>query len=140
MNNFEFYLDKKLVKRQSKDNELAKSLIKDGVERVEKMKELDINSFSKIIFENIYDALRDLLDALLSVEGYKSYSHEATISYLKNCGFEDSIIMQLDNFRYLRNSSKYYGKGISKDNADEIVNFYENYHEKLIKLIKSKIV
>lgn len=38
-------------------------------------------------------------------DGYKSDSHEASITYLKNLGIEDSITEQLDEFRYERNSS-----------------------------------
>lgn len=128
------------MKKQSIDFELSKSLVKDAEERVEKMKSLDLKKFSKIIFENFYDALRDLLDALLSCKGYKSYSHEASISYLKLNGFEDSVILQLDSFRFVRNSSKYYGKGISKEDCNEIIDLYQIYSNKLIKLIKSNIV
>ncbi len=123
MNEFELYLKEGKVKRKTPDFELAKSLINDSKTRIEKINRLDIKEFSKIIFENAYDAIRDALDAVLAADGYKSYSHEASIIYLKRHAFEDSTIKELDNFRYMRNSSKYYGKDVSEDDAEEILDF-----------------
>ncbi len=138
MNDFEFYLDEGKVKRQSPDKEFAKSLINDASERFEKSTMLDVKLFSKIIFENIYDAIREILDALLAADGYKSYSHEASIAYLRKYKIEDSVIMELDSLRYKRNSSKYYGKGISPDDVLEIIRFYKSHSEQLIQIIKKK--
>lgn len=139
MNEFEFYLKEGKVKRKTPDFELSKSLINDSKTRLEKIKKLEIKEFSKIIFENAYDSLRDALDALLAAEGYKSYSHEASIAYLKKHAFEDSTLKELDNFRYLRNSSKYYGKDISKDEAKMILDFCRKYMEKIISLSEIKL-
>ena len=65
MNDFEFYLEEGDVKKRKPDMELAKSLLKDAMVRFEKVSRLDVDEFAKIIFENIYDAIRDVLDALL---------------------------------------------------------------------------
>mgnify|MGYP001157325943 CR=1 FL=1 len=138
MNDFEFYLNEGKVKKQAPDKELAKSLVNDANERVGKVSKLDVKMFPKIAFENVYDALREILDALLTVSGYKSYSHEASIAYLKKYKIEDSVITELDNFRYKRNSSKYYGKGISEQDAVEIINFYKNHSGKLKSIINNK--
>lgn len=113
------------VKKQSIDTELAVSLLKDAKERAEKSKKLSVKDFGKIIFENIYDSLRELLDAILALEGYKSYSHEASIAYLQILGFSDATITELDNLRYKRNSSKYYGKGVPLEDVENILSFYD---------------
>lgn len=139
MNEFNFYVNEGKVKKQSGDTELAKSLIKDAKERVKQASKLDASLFSKIIFENVYDAIREILDALLAVDGYKSYSHEASIAYLNNYDFDDSIISEIDNFRYLRNSSKYYGKDVSEEDAREILQFYQKYSEKIISIVQGKL-
>lgn len=55
MNDFEFYLNEGDVKKRRADIELAKSLLKDARDRFEKMPELDMENFAKIIFENVYD-------------------------------------------------------------------------------------
>ena len=83
MKNFEFYIEEGKVKKCSKDIELVKSLVNDAIERKKLIELMDINFMSKIIYENSYDVLRNILDALLLIDGYKSYSHEASISYLK---------------------------------------------------------
>lgn len=140
MNEFELYLKEGKVKRQTPDFELAGSLIEDSKIRIEKIKKPDIREFSKIAFENAYDAIRDILDALLAADGYKSYSHEASIAYLKKYAFEDSTIKELDNFRYLRNSSKYYGKDVPEDDAVGILEFYQKYSEKIILAANKKLI
>ncbi|MBS3132079.1 hypothetical protein J4212_06610 [Candidatus Woesearchaeota archaeon] len=80
MNDFSFYLQEGKVKRQSPDRELASSLLADAKGRMAMISKLDTKVFAKIIFENVYDAIREILDALLAADGYKSYSHEASIA------------------------------------------------------------
>ena len=134
MKEFAYFIKEGSVRRVSEDINLAKSLIKDMKERI---KDVSIRGISpKLIFENVYDALRDFCDALLAVKGFKSYSHEASISFLKNCSFEDSVANELDLFKYKRNGSKYYGKPIFREDADEIRKFYERLKPKINKVIK----
>ena len=140
MNEFEYYLAEGKVKRQRHDLELAKSLLNDSLERFEKMTKLEVKDFSKIIFENIYDALRAILDALLAADGYKSYSHEASIAYLQKYGVEDSVLVELDDLRYKRNSSKYYGKDVSYGDALMIIDFYKKHSKKLLDIVRSKLI
>lgn len=136
MTYFEIFLNKGDVKKISPDIELFNSLIKDMNERLAKAKLLDKNIFSKIFFENIYDALRDFCDALLAKDGFKSYSHQASINYLLKKGFDVSIVNELDQFRYKRNGSKYYGVPISIEEAKDIENFYKRIKNKINETIK----
>ena len=135
---FEYFLEINEVKKCQKNIELAKSLIKDMNERIEKSRMLDIKVFSKMIFENIYDSLRDFCDALLAFDGYKSYSHQASIAYLQKYGFDISVIDEFDKHRYKRNGSKYYGQKILEEDAVKIKDFYLMLKEKIIKLINNK--
>lgn len=135
---FEYFVENEEVKKCSKDFELAKSLIKDMEERIEKCLMLDIKIFSKFIFENMYDALRDFCDALLALNGFKSYSHQASISYLTKEGFDFSVIEEFDQFRYKRNGSKYYGQAIPEESARQIKEFYLRIKEKINKILKSR--
>ena len=139
MREFDFYLREKKVKKVSPDIELAKSLVKDSDERINAIKLLDTKILKKIIFENVYDSMRALLDALLAADGYKSYSHEASIAYLKRYGLDDFTLTNLDNFRFDRNSSKYYGKGISQDSVEEILAFYNKFAVKIKKILDKKL-
>lgn len=139
MNDFEFYLNEGEVKKRTPDPNLAKALLRDAESRFENIVKLDTKTFHKIIFENAYDSFRELLDALLAIDGYKSYSHEASIAYLKKYGFDDSIILELDEFRFKRNSSKYYGKDVSPSDAEGIIKFYRKRSEPVISLIKRRL-
>jgi hypothetical protein len=136
---FNYFVEEKKVKKIRPDIELAKSLLKNIEEREKTALKLDSNEFQLIIFENIYDCLRELLDAILALEGYKSYSHEAVIIYLKNFNFPESKIFDLNRFRIKRNNSKYYGKSPQVEDALEIKDFYlENKHF-LIGIINERI-
>jgi hypothetical protein len=136
---FEYFLQNNEVKKASVDVNLAKSLVKDMKERIEKSLLLDPKIFAKMIFENIYDALRDFCDALLSINGYKSYSHQASISFLIKENFDVSMINELDQFRYKRNGSKYYGESIYPEDSEKIKEFYLINKNKFEKIIKKKI-
>lgn len=140
MKPFEYFLENQEVKKASVDINLAKSLAKDMIGRMKDVLSLDISKFPKIIFENIYDSLRDFADALLAIDGFKSYSHQASFAYLSKYSFEDSVLDTLDKFRYKRNSSKYYGQDISVDEAKEILNFYSRNKQKINMLLKNKKV
>lgn len=139
MKPFDYYLKKKDVRMISKDIELAKSLRKDLFERAEKALKLNQDDFAKMIFENIYDCLREFCDILLALDGYKSYSHEASICYLKRYNFADPDILALDRFRYKRNASKYYGREITNNDAEEIKEFYLGMISKIKKLLDEKL-
>lgn len=138
MREFEYFIKIEEVRKKQPNLPLARSLVLDMQQRIKDASALDMDRFPKIIFESIYDALRDFCDALLSLEGYKSYSHEASIAYLSKKGFDIVFISELDNYRYKRNGSKYYGTKISTEDAKAISGFYERNKAKLYKILKEK--
>ncbi len=136
MEDFEFYLKKGIVKKSFVDTQRAKKLVKDGESRMDDVGQLEIHKFPKLIFENVYDGIRDFLFAILLQNGYKTNSHEAPIAYLLNLGFDVYTVNKLDNFRYLRNGSKYYGEEITIEEAKDIKEFYLVINSKLNKILK----
>ena len=140
MTSFDYFLSEGNVKKISPDLELSKSLIKDMKERINKASLLDINIFPKMIFENVYDGLRDFCDAVLALNGFKSYSHQASIYYLLKKGLDISTVKELDQFRYKRNSSKYYGVSISVKEAKEIKKFYKRIKSKIDEILKKEML
>ena len=139
MKPFEYFIKEGDVKISSKNIALAISLIKDMNERFDEIKSLDERKLPKLVFEHIYDALRSFCDALLAKDGYKSYSHQASISYLSKYGFDINTIWNLDKFRYKRNGSKYYGEKITYDNAKEIKEFFNKIKSR-IKVLSKEII
>ena len=82
---FEYYLDANLVRKQKADKEEAKSLMKKALHRLNYIKKQKINEdTASFIFEDIYESLREASQSLMALKGYKPYSHEALISFLKD--------------------------------------------------------
>jgi len=138
MKPFEYFIETQEIKNGIKDIALARSLVKDMLSRIKDVLSLDINKLPKLIFENIYDALRDFADAVLAIDGFKSYSHQASFAYLSKYNFEETILDTFDRFRYKRNGSKYYGQGISIEEAKEILEFYKRNKDKINDILKNK--
>ena len=138
MNSFEYYVEKGEVRKATRDPALARSLIESAGRRMRFISSQPINSESAtIIHEQVYDALRELLDSILAMEGYKSYSHIASISYLKKFAeFNHKEINKLDTARQRRNNSKYYGAQTTPEETQEILAFYKNIRPKIDKKLK----
>ena len=132
MREFEFYLQKGEVKKVSKDIALANALLKNITKRLNSLKKLNPKDDAEMFFENSYDCIREVCDAVLAVKGYKSYSHIASITYLKKVGFNDSLIIKLDSFRAKRNGSKYYGEEILKQDSEEIEEFIKTEFKNIV--------
>lgn len=139
MREFQSYLESKKVNKASPDRELARALLQNVEEREKSTLKLEVKEFPLLVFENLYDCLRELLDALLAVEGYKSYSHEASIAYLRHFKFPESKIAQLDRFRAKRNNSKYYGRSPSRDDAEEVKVFYKENKKILLGVLAKRL-
>lgn len=141
MKPFEEFIKTKDVKRIFPDIELAKSLVEETETRIEIALEMKLDDKrARVIFELLYDSLRELIDALLTLDGYKSYSHEAAIAYLKKFSdFSDFEISSLESFRKIRIASKYYGKPAKIEEAVRIKEQFQILKEKIIKIINSKL-
>ena len=135
---FKYYLDKGEVKKVRRDVALAKSLINNLSDREKMVLKYSLKD-ALIIYENLYDCLREICDALLALDEYKSYSHQASITYLRKYGFDEVFVKKLDDFRFKRNSSKYYGKKLTEEDAKEIREFYLKNKGKLLNILKQKI-
>lgn len=135
---FKFYLGQGKVRKVAKDPSLARSLGKNLRSRGEMALALDTKTFAMLVFENLYDCLREICDALLAMDGYKTYSHEASITYLREKGVPDGLVAQIDRYRRRRNASKYYGKTVSSEDAEDIRGFYIKYAPQLLELLEAK--
>ena len=114
MKDFEYYIGKGEVKKQSPDANFAASLIQDAVQRFKYASGAKPDEKSaKYIYEDIYDSLREAIDSLLALRGFKSYSHVASISFLKQFDFSYDEMDSLERMRKRRNGMKYYGKTCS---------------------------
>ncbi len=133
MKEFSYYLTINAVKKQTPDMHLARATAKDCLDRIELAKALIKTQKPKYVVENAYESVRELIDAILYAEGYKSYSHEASIAYLEKLGFSIKEIMDVDRLRKKRNGIKYYGEASTKEEAEETITIAEEMIKKLSK-------
>lgn len=133
--NFEFFLKKEEVKKQSPNKNLAYSTFKDSLERIEFARQLLHKAKPKYVLENAYEAMREAADSILYLRGFKSFSHEASIVYLIKEGFNEKDILEFDRFRRIRNGIKYYGKDCELSDAEQAIKLAD----KIINKIKEKI-
>ena len=126
---FQFYLHKGLVRKTGKNPSLARSLFQKAQLRLNKItRETIREDESSLIFEDVYESIREAAQALLQIQGYKPYSHEALISFLKDEHyFSPSIINTLDRYRVLRNKSVYEAKKISVETCKEALVFAQSF-------------
>jgi len=138
---FEFFLKKGEVKKQKPDKNLSEATFKDSMDRLKFSKSLSKNTKPKYVLENAYEAMREAADSVLYQEGFKSYSHEASIIYLAGKGLEEKEIIEFNRFRKIRNGIKYYGKDCDESDAESAIRFAERiiYEIKnILKNIKSR--
>ncbi|MAH03161.1 hypothetical protein CMI39_00020 [Candidatus Pacearchaeota archaeon] len=123
---FQYYINNNLVRKGSPDKIEAEALIKKAEGRIKfsiKTREINENT-APYIFEDIYECLREASQSLMSLKGYKPYSHEVIISFFKKfCNFEEQDVDTFNRYRILRNKTIYRGERVSSEKCKEALNF-----------------
>ena len=123
---------KNLIKEAKVDKNLINSLVKSSLKKLQTQALLILNNdtaSSKISLA--YESLRDLLEALAIVNGYKIYNHECYCAFLKEILLKSSLGDEFDDLRKIRNSINYYGKEITSEEAKLILKSIEDIIEKI---------
>lgn len=139
---FEYYVQKGVIRKQVQDKSRAKFLINESEKSLKGLKKrveiMGIDEFNaNSIIKDSYDIIMELIRAKLLLEGYSasgSFAHEGEISYLTKLRFPDSEISFLNELRYFRNSITYYGKILDKEYAEKVKDFLEQMYPKLKKI------
>ena len=132
---FEYFIIKGEVKKQKPDINLSKATLKESIERLEFSKSLLTKAKVKYVLENAYESMREASDSLLYIDGFKSFSHEASIVYLIKKGFSENDIIEFDRFRKIRNGIKYYGGDCEESDAQLAINLAEKIVQKIKNII-----
>ena len=122
---FDYYIKEKLVRKSSQNISMAKSLLQKAEIRLKRINNEKIeDENSSIVFEDVYESLREASQSLMEVKGFKPYSHEAIISFLKEYKLlSDEKINVIDNYRILRNNSVYKAEKVSLQKCIESLDF-----------------
>lgn len=125
---FDEFLKNGAIKKQSPDKDRAKSLNLEAENKLQFLEKLKTQlGFKELnpnyVVETCYDILIQILRAKLLSAGYKTDSHEAEVSFMRNLGFSESDVLFMNELRYFRNGIKYYGKIFDNDYAQKIYDF-----------------
>lgn len=133
MNSFNNYIKSGKVKKKTPDPEEAQALLQQASDRLEYTQEKNITKKNaKFVFENTYEAAREAAQSLMSFKGFKPYSHEATVRFVKEYyQFSDEEISLFDHFRKLRADSIYRAVKIMEKDAQECLTFSITFVEKV---------
>lgn len=135
---FEHYVKSGKVKRKTPDPEEAASLLQKARDRMFYCKTKRITDrTASFILEDAYESIRESAQALMSLKGFKPYSHEATISFLKeyySFEFNEDDLAGFDRFRGLRHDSVYKAVLIHPNDAKACVLFAARIIPKLKKM------
>ena len=140
LDKFEFYLKSGKVKRKTTDIVEADSLLKKANLRINNMRKLNEKTAS-LFLEDAYEAAREAAQSLMSLKGFKQYSHEATISFIIQYykkEFSEYEIAQFDRFRELRNNSVYKAEQVSIEDSLKCLEFAKSLINKIGKLSEKK--
>lgn len=131
-----------IVRKQSPNKERAKSLIAEATQKKEYL-DITLKMIPKekwnpnVISDQCYDILMELIRAKMFLDGYNAgNSHEAEVSYMQVLGFDESETKNMDELRYYRNGTKYYGTVLNAEYAEKIIMFLDKMYPKLIKMLK----
>ena len=92
------------------------SEIKDKALDSAKLDKMNVNAYLPMA----YDALREALEALCILHGYKVTNH-VCLRELLNKLETDFDYSSFDRFRYIRNGINYYGKKVDFEQGKEII-------------------
>ena len=112
---------KQKVKKTKPDPERAKSLKQLAEKRLYEIHKRRSDTYPEFIVEDYYETIKELITSLLYLEGYKSYSHECLITFLKK-HYQQTInsgeLELIDQLRRLRHDIMYRGSVVAEDYLD----------------------
>ena len=106
------------VKKVKENPEQAEALLKIAKRRLESIKKRRKDEYPQFLIESYYETIKELILSLLSIHGYKSYSHECLVIFLDEYYSDflsDYHIRFLDDMRKLRSDIQYRGQDVADD-------------------------
>jgi len=102
--------------RISRDRDRADDLFEMAKERLELIEIIPKDKTYKII-EEFYEVIKELLTAVMYLDGYKTLSHVKLLEYFSSNydELDEKEIKLIDRLRRLRNGILYYGRRIGKE-------------------------
>lgn len=122
------------------DKEKAKNILKMTLLLEKRIKKQDRKKMAALIITDYYEIIKELITAILLLDGYKTLSHKDLINYLKEkYSFGMYEISVLDDLRILRNRVAYEGFFIEPSYLDRNESQFKTIIERLRGLIERKL-
>ena len=99
------------------DPAMARALAAMTDVRLRALSKVGTGPFTSILVEQHYEAIKELITALMAANGWKTYSHEVLVGYLKHFykEFTEAEIALVDQLRKLRNDISYRGVAVNPE-------------------------
>lgn len=122
---FAYYVETNAVQKKIPNITLAKALLEKAELRLSKITANHIvPQQAALVLEDAYESVREAAQSLMELSGFKPYSHEALIAFLKQKQLLDANDTEtLNRYRILRNKSVYEAEQFSVETATEAVDF-----------------
>ncbi|MFH0973575.1 MAG: HEPN domain-containing protein [Candidatus Micrarchaeota archaeon] len=132
---FDYYLRENLARKEAPDAGMAKALMTRALERLAYAKQQCVEkSNASFVFEDAYEAVREASQALMALKGFKPYSHEAVVAFLKKFySVPDYALASFDRFRKLRNKCVYGAEDVTPQTCLEALAFAASFIPELKK-------
>jgi uncharacterized protein (UPF0332 family) len=129
--------EKDKVKKIQPNLERAKSMRDLAVKRLRSIKRRRKTDDPEFIAEDYYETVKELITSLLFIRGYKSYSHECLITFLRKFypQYSESDLALIDQMRQIRNDLLYRGEPV----ATEFLKRREKEIEEIIEKLRGDI-
>ena len=123
------------------NKERAKNILKMVFLIEERIKLQDKEKMASLIISDYYEIIKELITAVLLVDGYKTLSHKDLINYLKENykEFSQQEIIVLDNLRILRNRIAYEGFNIEDSYLKRSETLFKSIISKLKIILKKQL-
>lgn len=131
-------MEERQAKQIKPDAEMAASLQKTSANKAFSSQQLELREetiASKISLQ--YDAVRELLESIALLRGFKIYNHVCYTSFLIEVLEQSEVGEAFDRLRKIRNDINYYGKEISLEEAKEVLQHLEQLRRTLQTLLRS---
>lgn len=124
----------------SPDSERAESLLEMALDRLELLRLIPKDRVYKIV-EEYYEILKELLTAVMYIDGFKTLSHVKLIEYFASRYdiLEEGEISLIDQLRKHRNGIVYYGRKLSGDFLENNEDSVKGVVDKLVSFVRKKL-
>ena len=129
------------VSKITPDKEKAKALLQVVALREKNLGTMKPEEFSTLIVEGYYEIIKELITAIMSIDGWKTVSHELLIGYIAKFykEFSQPEVHIMDQLRKTRHDITYRGMQIKQDYLTRNKEAILQIIEKLKRTAQSKL-